>query len=291
MHRKIITLTSLLSMGLLCLSSAWGKQTPPIQEPKEAPIKSAIREMKDKIKQKTGLELVHIPQSTFKMGFFLADFVNTIREVSVDGFYMGLNVVTVAQYRRFCEATGKMMPPEPHAGGNSFNPNWSKGDHPIVNVDWAGAKAYCDWVSKEVGVACDLPTEAEWECAARGGLKEKVFPWGDVFDKTKLHRSKERRGDAGGTAPVGTHPANGYGLYDMAGNVWEWCNDWYAEKYNPNDTDNPKGPPKGQYHVLRGGSWEYVFPGAFRCAARSTLNLPDQSLDAVGFRVVFRKLQ
>jgi formylglycine-generating enzyme required for sulfatase activity len=210
-----------------------------------------------------------------------------VHTVKIDGFYMGVNVVTVGQYQRFCLATGRRMPVDPTYEGRHFNSNWSKADHPMVNVSWNDAKAYCGWASRSIGVMCDLPTEAEWEYAARGGLQEKVFPWGDSFDRFRLHCSNEKYGDAGGTAPVGSYPANGYGLRDMAGNVLQWCSDWYTGGYNPNDADNPTGAPTGQTHVLRGGCWGDSNPDRFRCAVRGYAS-PDTRVNNFGFRVVIR---
>jgi sulfatase modifying factor 1 len=178
--------------------------------------------------------------------------------------------VTVKQYKQYCAATGKAMPPEPVYDNNHFNPNWSKEDHPMVNVNWNDATAYCRWLSQQTGLKVSLPTEAQWEKAARGEDGRK-FPWGNTFDGSRLQHSTAKLGDAGGTAPVGSFPtgASPYGVLDMAGNVWQWCADWFDEKYyESSPKSNPTGPASGTFRVLRGGSWYYCSEIIFRCANR-----------------------
>jgi formylglycine-generating enzyme len=167
---------------------------------------------------------------------------------------------------------------------------------PVVCVTWYGAVAYCNWRSQQEGKqpcynfstwTCDftkngyrLPTEAEWEFAARGGLSVQRFPWGntithsqanyesdssysyDISPTRGFHPTWSRDGIVPYTSPVGSFPANGYGLYDMAGNVWEWCNDWHGG-YSSSSQTNPTGPTIGSYRVLRGGGWYYL--GAYSC--------------------------
>lgn len=177
------------------------------------------------------------------------------RAIAVDPFYLDQYEVTNEQFQRFVEATRHRAPY-----------NWPKGQLPagkeklpVAAIDWNDARAYCEWAGKR------LPTEAEWERAARGLAEGKVYPWGDqrptkqdaCYDTLK------------GPCPVGQFPANSFGLYDMAGNVWEWTADWYArEYYAAAPGRNPKGPERGQYRVIRGGSWADVTK-YLTCAYRS----------------------
>jgi formylglycine-generating enzyme required for sulfatase activity len=189
---------------------------------------------------------------------------------------------------------------------------------PMLLVSWYGAAAYCNWLSQQEGKEecynlstwdCDfrkhgyrLATEAEWEYAARGGQAGKRFPCGDTIthSQANYHSSSSFSYDISPTrgfhltwndgiypytSPVGSFPPNGYGLYDMAGNAWEWCNDWYLSTYyNSSPSNNPTGPPPGVYRVLRGGSWVY-YASLCRVAFRD-FTYPDIRTDHIGFRVV-----
>ncbi len=212
--------------------------------------------------------------------------------VQIDGFWMYRNDVTVAQYRKFCEATGREMPAAPDWG-------WQD-DHPVVNVSWDDAKAYAD----SAGMA--LPTEAEWEKAARGGERHE-YVWGEAWpppkgagnfaDETCKASGKFSKdwgyidGYTDGfvyTSPVGSFTANGYGLYDMAGNVWQWCADWYgADYYAHSPTQNPTGPETGSARVLRGGSWRDGCTADLRASYRDCY-APTARIVDVGFRCVSR---
>jgi sulfatase modifying factor 1 len=248
---------------------------------------------------KYGLELMEIPAGEFTMGTTEEE-VNTIlasnpkekREsfagempqhpVYLDTYYIGKTPVTVGQYKQFCRATNRQMPPAP-----DFNPNWSKADHPIVYVSWNDAMAYCAWLSGETGYTVKLPTEAQWEKAARGSDGRK-YPWGDNFDRSRLQCSMHQHMDAGGTSAVGSFPSgvSPYGVLDMAGNVYQWCSDWYDENYYGNTPkNNPFGPSSGQERVLRGGSWYGCLGAWFRCALRFHLT-PDNKNYYFGFRCV-----
>lgn len=164
-------------------------------------------------------------------------------------------------------------------------------DHPVVHVTWTDAQAYCTWA----GVR--LPTEAEWEMAARGGLVQQRFVWGDEFapdGQTMCNIFEgsfpvENTAEDGyiGTSPVDAFPANGFGLHDMAGNVWEWTNDWFhTEFHDGGPRTNPQGPPSGQAKAMRGGSYmcHDSYCDRYRVSARSS-NTPDSSAGNLGFRV------
>lgn len=193
-----------------------------------------------------------IPSGTFLMGSNDGESdEKPVHHVFVDAFYLDKYEVTVAQYQQFLNANPQRTSPE-NWGEQLRNPN-----HPVVYVSWEDANAYARWAGKR------LPTEAEWEYAARGGntgLGGKPihkYPWGnDPSQDQANYTGTAGRDQWSGTSPVGSFPPNGYGLYDMAGNVWEWCADWYDENYYKGSPErNPKGPSQGNLRVLRGGSW------------------------------------
>jgi len=200
-----------------------------------------------------------------------------VHTVYLDTYQIGKYEVTVAQYRKFCKATGKKMPEAPRLG-------W-KNDHPIVNVSWYDASAYCKWAGGR------LPTEAEWEKAARG-TDGRTYPWGDTWDKNKCANGELHLAS---TVSVGSYPADAspYGCMDMAGNVWEWCADWSGgDYYRTSPSRNPKGPSKGNFRVLRGGGWFHEPPqpppSSFaRCACRDHGYFPNDYVSGggVGFRL------
>jgi formylglycine-generating enzyme required for sulfatase activity len=194
------------------------------------------------------------------------------RKVYLDGYWIYKNDVTVGEYRNFCLATGREMPDAPAWG-------W-KDDHPMVNVTWNDAKAYCDWA----GAA--LPTEAQWEKAARGG-DVRNYPWGFTWDAGKLWCSVGEKRMS--TAAVGRYPAGAspYGCLDMVGNVNQWCADWYDDSYyRKGENHNPPGAETGQMRVLRGGSWNKDATFYLRCAIRSA-GIPNfRYLSYFGFRCV-----
>ncbi len=159
--------------------------------------------------------------------------------------------VTRSQYLAFVQATGRKVPSTGHSVPYSVS---NKENHPAISVDWKDAVAYCQWLAQATGKPYRLPTEAEWEKAARGD-DGRTYPWGNaVPDATRLNF----RRNVGDTTEVGQYPngASPYGVLDMAGNVWEWVADWYGEKYYASSPDrNPAGPTLGTYRMLRGGSW------------------------------------
>ena len=214
-------------------------------------------------------EMVHIPAGEFLRGSqkrnkrALAS-EKPQRRIYLEEYWIGKYPVTNAQYAVFVEATGR-RPPEHWEGGR---PPAGKENHPVVNVRWWGALAYCRWLTEVTGKPYRPPTEAQWEKAARG-TNRRVYPWGNRWDSQKCNTREGRKGD---TTPVGAYSPAGdspYGCADMAGNVLEWVADWYGEDYyaRSSASQNPYGPASGAVKVLRGGSWSADRRGA-RCACR-----------------------
>jgi formylglycine-generating enzyme len=177
----------------------------------------------------------------------------------------------------------------PEGAGSNIKRRW---DHPVVHLSWNDARAYAQWIGKR------LPTEAEWECAARGGLVQQRFPWGQELTPEGRHRCNIWQGvfptqntaEDGhvGTAPVKSFKPNGYGLYNVSGNIWEWCHDWFSPDFHvTGPRTDPTGPPTGQRRVVRGGSYlcHHSYCNRYRVAAR-TANTPDSSTGNTGFRCV-----
>ena len=191
--------------------------------------------------RKDGKEMVLIPAGSFEMGDHLdgIDSSRPVHRVTLDDFYMDIHEVTVGQFREFVNQSGYSY------DGWNYVSKYSPGDdYPMVYVSWETAYAYAEWAGKR------LPTEAEWEYAARGGLIGRRYPWGDEITHDDANYWDN------GTSFVGSYSANGYGLYDMGGNVFEWCADWYDENYySDSPVNNPEGPKTGEDRVLRGGSW------------------------------------
>lgn len=235
-----------------------------------------------------------------------------VHEITIKSFWIDAREVTVAEFSKFVEVTGYKTDSEHFGWSGVFNlksgewektdgANWrhpdgpgSKAvdDEPVTQVSWNDAVAYAKWAGKR------LATEAEWEYAARGGLAGKRFVWGDelrpegkpVANWWQGAFPDNNTGEDGyiSRSPVGRFPANGYGLYDMAGNVWEWCSDWFDPNYYSTSAEaNPKGPGEGDERVIRGGSWMCAenFCSNYRPAARSHAT-PDSALNNLGFRCV-----
>ena len=257
---------------------------------------------------------------------FPADGEGPVREVAVDPFLIDAEPVTNDRFRKFVHATGYAteaerfgwsfvfrghIPPELidrrvpdltwwckvtgaawlHPEGPDTNIE-SRGDYPVVHVSWNDAVAYSDWAGKR------LPREAEWEYAARGGLEQKLYPWGDELTPEGRHLCNIWQGDFpdhdtaedGFTAPAPAHafPPNGYGLYGITGNTWEWCADWFHPSWHVTATRvNPVGPSSGPAKLMKGGSYlcHRSYCNRYRVAAR-TSNTPDSSTTNIGFRCV-----
>lgn len=278
--------------------------------------------------------MIKLSGGTFLMGTdtdegFPEDGEGPVREVQVDSFWIDKTTVTNAEFAKFIRATGYKTDAEQYGWSFVFqkflpkklkkkdlpSPDdtpWWKGiegtywkqpegpkssisnrmDHPVVHVSWNDAKAFCKWVGKR------LPTEAEWEYAARGGLEQKKFPWGNELTPEGEYRCNIWQGsfpdhntkDDGyaGTAPVDSFKPNNYGLYNISGNVWEWTQDWFSASYPLlRISDNPQGPSTGEAKVIRGGSYlcHKSYCNRYRVAARSG-NTPDSSTGNMGFRCV-----
>ena len=226
-----------------------------------------------------GGTMVWVPAGSFRMGTTAEDVEYAVekdeqpaRQVEMDGCWIGKHEVTNAQYRAFCAATGREW---------QFDEDSDQGDeHPVVSVSWGDALAYCE----HYGLS--LPTEAQWEYAARGP-DSRIFPWGNEWDGSRLCWW-EKPDPRHQTLPVGSfvQGASWCGALDMAGNVGEWCADWYQENYYKNaPSKNPPGPSSVEFKVLRGGSWLDDNPRLFRCAYRNYFySVPDYRSIYSGFR-------
>ncbi len=260
---------------------------------------------------------------------FPADGEGPIREVSVKPFWIDATTVTNAQFAEFIDATGYRTEADrfgwsyvfhlhlskklPFEGRVATTPWWQKvsranwrrpegpgsqlrgrKDHPVTHISWNDAAAYCRWAGKR------LPTEAEWEYAARGGLVQKTHPWGDELIPDGKHRCNIWQGTFpevdtaedgySGTCPAKSYRPNGYGLYCMTGNVWEWCHDWFSPTWHQQadaTRHDPTGPLTGQRKSQRGGSFlcHVSYCNRYRLAAR-TSNSPDTSASNTGLRCV-----
>ena len=280
------------------------------------------------------LGMVLIPRGAFIMGSddesgYPADGEGPSRHVKLDSFFMDAYSVTNARFGDFVRDTGYVSEAErygwsfvfhsfvprsvaksvqqsplatpwwwvvqmadwrhPEGPGSNINKRKS---HPVVHISWNDAVAYSNWAGKR------LPTESEWEYAARGGLIQKTYPWGDDICVGGKHLCNIWQGDFPdhntqqdgyvGTAPVKSFKPNHYGLYNMVGNVWEWCSDWFSSDHSIVEiNENPKGPPRGTNKCMRGGSYlcHESYCNRYRVAARSS-NTPDSSTGNLGFRCV-----
>lgn len=273
--------------------------------------------------------MVRIPGGTFLMGTdshegYASDGEGPVRTVTVSPFWIDMQAVTNASFGDFVAATGYrteaerfgwsfvfggLLPEDfPPTRGVAAAPWWrqvegadwlhpegplsdiaNRGNHPVVHISWQDATAYCEWAGRR------LPTEAEWEYAARGGLVQKRYPWGDELMPGGEHRCNIWQGDFPsmntlddgfyGTAPADAFAPNGFGLYNMTGNTWEWCADWFDVAHGAAPQLDPQGPAMGTHRVIRGGSYlcheSYCY--RYRVAARSA-STPDSTTGNTGFR-------
>jgi formylglycine-generating enzyme required for sulfatase activity len=219
-----------------------------------------------------------------------------VHRVSLDAFSMDQHEVTSGDYAAFVKATGATAPY--HWG--AAEPQPAKAGLPVYNVSWHEAAAYCAWRGAR------LPTEAEWEKAARGGVPDLDYPWGNEYEPeegapatpsttevtatpalspARPARAKHAHSEsASGPRPVGSFDPNGFGLYDMSGNVWEWVSDWYdLYYYGVSPIQNPRGPEQGRYKVIRGGSWADTDPRLGAVYFRN-YTAPDERTPTIGFR-------
>jgi formylglycine-generating enzyme required for sulfatase activity len=218
---------------------------------------------------------VYVPAGSFQMG---SDSGNSdekpVHTVTLDAFWVDQTEVTNKMYA-LCVGAGECPPPSSTKSYtlDSYYGNAQYDNYPVIYVSWNNAKAYCEWAGRR------LPTEAEWEKAARG-TDGRIYPWGDAAPESTMLNF-----NVGDTTEVGKYPngASPYGALDMAGNVWEWVNDWYGESYYSNSpSENPQGPDSGQFRALRGGSWNY-YDRLVRAASRDWF-APDDFNNNFGFR-------
>jgi formylglycine-generating enzyme required for sulfatase activity len=234
-------------------------------------------------------DMIYVQGGDFNMGSNSGeDDEKPVHKVHVDGFYVDKYEVTNAQFCEFLNAKGNQK-----EGGATwlditseyckiitrnrrFIPKSGYGSHPVIGVTWYGARAYAQWAGKR------LPTEAEWEYACRGGSQSRGYIYSGSNNLDAVAWYSNNSGNK--THPVGRKQSNELGLYDMSGNVREWCADWYDKNYYSKRVyNNPKGPSSGTYKVIRGGSW--IFSAYCRSAYRSRVN-PDRSYISIGFRCV-----
>jgi formylglycine-generating enzyme len=255
-------------------------------------------------------ELALIPAGEFLMGSDDADDdEKPAHRVYLDDFLIAVHPVTHAEYARFVRETGYRAPAiyelplvvtaggrdrerafrsagQPYVWMDSEVPQ-DRLDHPVTLVRWEDAISYCAWLSGATSRTVRLPSEAEWEKAARGGVDGKRYPWGDRLDRNMANFLIDPLlKTTQGTTRCRSYPPNNYGLFDMTGNVWEWVHDWYGPQYYATSPyRSPAGPREGTLRVLRGGSWLVADVGMLSCSHRHKVP-PDTYSYGIGFRIV-----
>ncbi len=268
--------------------------TPPPAKTRATAIDIA-RQGEVRVNKKDGQKYIFIMPGTFTMGCVPDDsacggFAKPAHRVTLTkGFWMAETPTTVAAYKAFAEATHRDMPKTP-----KFNPNWSLTDHPIVEVNFDDAVAYAKWAGGR------LPTEAEWEYAARAGAVDTVFPWGndsnhDLANFGEGTGGSDEQGAKDGkdqwlyTSPVASFAPNRWNLYDMAGNVSQWCTDWFGPSYYADSPEkDPRGPETGKLRITRGGSWKS--PGRFLHTSFRGTRSPEERGLTTGIRCVLESM-
>jgi formylglycine-generating enzyme required for sulfatase activity len=258
----------------VALSSSILKPSQAVETPYMASLRPTTQ-----VSSQDSMVMVYVPAGEFLMGSEKG--VNDEKpqhRVTLDAFWIDQTEVTNGMYAK-CVADGQCEPPQEI--GSSTHSNYyddnQYADYPVINMDWNKANAYCGWAGRR------LPTEAEWEKAARGS-DGRTYPWGEQSPTCSFANF---RGCEGDTTGVGSYPqgASMYGALDMVGNAWEWVADWYSDTYYiGSPSENPQGPDSGQYRVLRGGSWncdEWYLRSSNRFR-----NLPDSVVNDYGFRCV-----
>ncbi len=220
--------------------------------------------------------MVRIPEGSFAMGCESGrDDEKPVHRVWVDAFELAAYQVTNAEYGCFLAATNCAAPP------CWTEANFNDAKMPVVAVSWDEAASYCEWLSGVTGIRYRLPSEAEWERAARGGAEGLLYPWGDAAPEMVPDYAKRWKL---GPEPVGLYAPNAYGLYNLGDNVHEWCADWYDDGYYGRSPErNPLGPKSGTRRASRGGSWRHHIK-VTRTAARSSIPPEFQYAD-YGFRI------
>lgn len=256
--------------------------------PSSAPSAGAV--FRDRLKNgSSGPEMVVVPAGRFRMGAIFGGGdpdEKPIHWVSIPRpFAMGKYEVTFEEYDRFCEATGREKPKDGRRWFGPLSRDWGRGRMPVMNVGWEDAAAYAKWLSEQTGQRYRLPSEAEWEFAARGG-KDTPFWWGGTAGQNRANcKGCGSKWDKKKAAPVGSFGANPYGLFDTAGNVWEWCLDTWHDSYDNAPADgSPWLGGDDTRRIQRGGSFGSK-PRYIRSSARGR-GAPDGQYVYLGFRVL-----